>query len=94
MLAACALVGAGCGDDPDESPAGRVAAQNGESPNEGGGGYYYRGGGSDEEESGDDGAGTDLMLSAHPSGALEFDQTALSAKTGKVTTPTPAWRAP
>jgi plastocyanin len=87
LLAACALAAAGCGDDSDdnESPGGRVGPQDGESSNGGGGGYYGGGGGSEEEESGGKGPGTNLMLSADPSGALKFDKTSLSAKPGKVT---------
>ena len=88
MLAACALAAAGCGDDSDdnESPGGRVGPQDGESSNGGGaGGYYDLPSGSEEEESGGKGPGTNLMLSADPSGALKFDKTSLSAKPGKVT---------
>jgi plastocyanin len=86
LLAACALAAAGCGDDSDdnESPGGRVGPQDGESSN-GGGGYYDAPSGSEEDESGGKGPGTNLMLSADPSGALEFDKTSLSAKPGKVT---------
>ena len=89
LLAACALAAAGCGDDSDdnESPGGRVGPQDGESSNGGGGagGYYDLPSGSEEEESGGKGPGTNLMLSADPSGALKFDKTSLSAKPGKVT---------
>ena len=89
LLAACALAGAGCGDDSDdnESPGGRVGPQDGESSNGGGGagGYYDLPSGSEEEESGGKGPGTNLMLSADPSGALKFDKTSLSAKPGKLT---------
>jgi plastocyanin len=87
LLAACALAAAGCGDDSDEdeSPGGRVGPQDGESSNGAGGGYYGGGGESEEEESGGKGPGTNLMLSADPSGALKFDKTSLSAKPGKVT---------
>ena len=86
LLAACALAAAGCGDDSDdnESPGGRVGPQDGESSN-GGGGYYDVPSGSEEDESGGKGPGTNLMLSADPSGALKFDKTSLSAKPGKVT---------
>jgi len=86
LLAACALAAAGCGDDSDddESPGGRVGPQDGESSN-GGGGYYDAPSGSEEDESGGKGPGTNLMLSADPSGALKFDKTSLSAKPGKVT---------
>jgi plastocyanin len=86
LLAACALAAAGCGDDSDdnESPGGRVGPQDGESSN-GGGGYYDVPSGSEEDESGGKGPGTNLMLSADPSGALKFDKTSLSAKAGKVT---------
>ena len=89
LLAACALAAAGCGDDSDdnESPGGRVGPQDGESSNggSGAGGYYDLPSGSEEEESGGKGPGTNLMLSADPSGALKFDKTSLSAKPGKVT---------
>jgi plastocyanin len=87
LLAACALAAGGCGDDSDddESPGGRVGPQDGESSNGAGGGYYGGGGESEEEESGGKGPGTNLMLSADPSGALKFDKTSLSAKPGKVT---------
>jgi plastocyanin len=86
LLAACALAAAGCGDDSDdnESPGGRVGPQDGESSN-GGGGYYDVPSGSEEDDSGGKGPGTNLMLSADPSGALKFDKTSLSAKAGKVT---------
>ena len=73
--------------DDNESPAARVGPQDGESSNGGGGGggYYDVPSGSEEEESGGKGPGTNLMLSADPSGALKFDKTSLSAKPGKVT---------
>lgn len=78
VLAALVLAAAGCGDDDSDDGGG------------GGGGSASGdngGGGSDDQQetSGGGGAGTELKLSADPSGALKFDKTSLSAKPGKVT---------
>jgi plastocyanin len=85
LLAACALVAAGCGDDDDDGGGGRVGPSDTEASdgNGGGGGGYYGGGAGAKED--DAGGGTELKLAADPSGALKFDKTSLSAKPGKVT---------
>jgi plastocyanin len=87
LLAACALVGTGCGDDDG----------GGSGAGEGGGGLYGGGGGGEAEngeatggeaENGEAGGGeaaTELRLSADPGGALAFDKTSLSAGPGDVT---------
>jgi plastocyanin len=84
LLAACALVAAGCGDDDDDGGGGRVGPSDTEASNDdaGGGGYYGGGSGAGED---DQGGGSTLKLAADPSGALKFDKTSLSAKPGKVT---------
>jgi plastocyanin len=83
LLAACALVAAGCGDDDDDG-GGRVGPSDTEASNDDGGvgGYYGGGSGAGED---DQGGGSTLKLAADPSGALKFDKTSLSAKPGEVT---------
>jgi plastocyanin len=81
MLAACALVAAGCGDDSsDEASAG----DSGDSGGNSGGSAY--GGKKDSSEKSDAGGGSSqLKLTADSGGALKFDKTSLSTKAGKVT---------
>jgi plastocyanin len=87
VLAALALAAAGCGDDDSDDGGGSGSGESA-SENSGGGAYGGGGGGSDDEQqasSGGGGGGTELKLSADPSGALKFDKSSLSAKSGKVT---------
>ena len=74
VVALCALAAGGCGDDDDDDSGG-----GGSSAEQTGG--AYGGGGSG---SGGGGAQT-LKLSADPGGALKFDKSSLTAKSGKVT---------
>jgi plastocyanin len=74
VLAALVLAAAGCGDDDSDDGGG-------------GGGSGGGGGGGEQQEAsgGGGGAGTELKLSADPSGAPKFDKSSLSAKPGNVT---------
>ena len=74
LLCALAIPIAGCGDDDDDGSSG------------GGGGNTSTGSGGEttKEASGGGGAQT-LKIAADPSGALKFDKSSLTAKTGKVT---------
>jgi plastocyanin len=71
-LLACLLLAAGCGDDSDD---------------EGGGGSSDSGGTAygAKKDSGGGSAATQLKLTADPGGALKFDKTTLSTKSGKTT---------
>lgn len=71
-LLACLLLAAGCGDDSDD---------------EGGGGSSDSGGTASgaKKDSGGGSAATQLKLTADPGGALKFDKTTLSTKSGKTT---------
>jgi plastocyanin len=70
-LLACLLLAAGCGDSDDE----------------GGGGSSDSGGTASgaKKDSGGGSAATQLKLTADPGGALKFDKTTLSTKSGKTT---------
>jgi uncharacterized cupredoxin-like copper-binding protein len=71
-LLACLVLAAGCGDDSDD---------------EGGGGSSDSGGTASgaKKDSGGGSAATQLKLTADPGGALKFDKTTLSTKSGKTT---------
>ena len=78
LLAATALIAAGCGGDDDNSSdnsSNSSGAQGNTTDNTQSGG----GGG------GGGGASSTVKLTADPGGALKFDTTKLSAKAGKVT---------
>jgi uncharacterized cupredoxin-like copper-binding protein len=77
VLAALALIAAGCGgDDSDDSGSSDSGSSSEPSGAEGTGGAASDTGG---------GGATKLKLTADPGGALKFDKTELSAKPGKVT---------
>lgn len=81
VLAALALMAAGCGsDDDDGSSAGGSTDEQSSDGSSG----AYGGGGGDEAGGAGGGAATELKLTADPGGALKFDKTELSAKPGKV----------
>jgi plastocyanin len=77
VLAALALIGAGCGDDDDDDGGASDAPAQEESSG-------AEGNGADTSEAGGGGAAK-LTLVADPGGALKFDKTELTAKPGKVT---------
>jgi plastocyanin len=78
VLAALALIAAGCGDDDDDDGGSSDnAAQQDSSGAEGNG--------TETSEAGGGGGATRLTLVADPSGALKFDKTELRAKPGRVT---------
>lgn len=83
VLAACALLAPGCGDDSDDESGG------GNSGGGGGGSAYGEkdSGGAEKEkkEKATGGTGANrLKLTADPGGALKFDKTTLTTKPGKV----------
>ena len=75
VVALCALAAGGCGDDDDDDSGGGGSSAEQTGGGNGGGGSGSGGGG---------GAQT-LKLSADPGGALKFDKSSLTAKSGKVT---------
>jgi plastocyanin len=79
MLAVCAVVALGCGDDSDDEGGG----------DSGGGGssagYGSNGADKEKQKAGGASGGSQLKLTADPGGALKFDKTSLSTKPGKVT---------
>jgi plastocyanin len=76
LLVALALAGAGCGDDDGSDSGSSDSGQAAETQtNDTGGGAADTGGG----------AAQTLKLTADPGGALKFDKSTLTAKTGKAT---------
>ena len=77
LLAALALIGAGCGGDDDSSSGNSGSSGSAEKKsNDNGGGASDTGGG---------GGAQTLKLSADAGGALKFDKSTLTAKAGKAT---------
>ena len=80
LVALVALVVAGCGSSDNGGSTGGGGADTSSS----GGGAY--GGGSAGKSSGSSSSGTEtLKLAADPGGALKYDKSTLTAKTGNVT---------
>jgi uncharacterized cupredoxin-like copper-binding protein len=74
LLAATALIAAGCGGSDDNSSDNSSSNSSGTQGNT-----------SDNTSSGGGGGGSTVKLTADPGGALKFNTTELSAKAGKVT---------
>jgi uncharacterized cupredoxin-like copper-binding protein len=78
-LLACLVLAAGCGDDSDDNGGG------GGSSGGGGTGYGAKKDSDKKDTSGGAAASSQLKLTADPGGALKFDKTKLTTKSGKTT---------
>jgi uncharacterized cupredoxin-like copper-binding protein len=74
LLAATALIAAGCGGGDDNNSSNNSGSSSGAQGNT-----------TDNTSSGGGGGGSTVKLTADPGGALKFDKTQVSAKAGKVT---------